>query len=216
MRHGNKINHLGRKTGHRKALLQNMAISVIAHKRIHTTVAKAKELKVFLEPLITKAKDNTTHSRRVVFGYLQNKESIKELFGPIAEKIGDRPGGYLRILKTGFRLGDAADMAYIEFVDFNDVYHIDQSGQDQSGRRRRRRRGGSGSTTGGKVAEKGVAVAEETAKDLKVNKNELKDSAEVARENDIATEDSSSTEADTSAQGSEDSPVPTDTDENKS
>jgi large subunit ribosomal protein L17 len=122
MRHGNKVNHLGRKTGHRDAMLKNIASSLIQHKRINTTLAKARVLRSFLEPLITKAKDNTTHSRRVVFSYLQNKEAIKELFATIAPKILNRPGGYLRVIKTGWRSGDAAEMALIEFVDFNEVY----------------------------------------------------------------------------------------------
>ena len=122
MRHGNKVNHLGRKTGHRDAMLKNIASSLIQYKRINTTLAKARVLRSFLEPLITKAKDNTTHSRRVVFSYLQNKEAIKELFATIAPKILNRPGGYLRVIKTGWRSGDAAEMALIEFVDFNEVY----------------------------------------------------------------------------------------------
>ncbi len=122
MRHGNKINHLGRKIGHRAALLKNMAASLILHKRINTTLAKARELRQYAEPLITKSKDNTTHSRRVIFSYLQSKDALKELFAVIAPKIATRPGGYLRIIKTGFRSGDAAEMALIEFVDFNEVY----------------------------------------------------------------------------------------------
>ena len=121
MRHGKKFNHLGRKKGHREATLRNMANALIEHKRINTTLAKAKALRVFAEPLITKAKTNSTHNRRVVFSYLQNKHSIKELFGPISEKVADRPGGYLRIVRTGFRQGDAAETAMIEFVDFNTV-----------------------------------------------------------------------------------------------
>ncbi len=124
MRHGNKINHLGRKIGHRAALLKNLASSLIEHKRINTTLAKARELRKYIEPLITKSKDNTTHSRRVVFSYLQNKEALKELFSVIAPKIAARPGGYLRVIKTGWRSGDAAEMAMIEFVDFNEVYGV--------------------------------------------------------------------------------------------
>ena len=121
MRHNKQINHLGRKSGHRKATLANMASALIEHKRISTTVAKAKALKMYVEPLITKSKEDTTHSRRVVFSYLKNKEAIKELFGVIAPKIADRPGGYLRVLHTGFRPGDAAEMALVEFVDFNEA-----------------------------------------------------------------------------------------------
>ena len=121
MRHNKAINHLGRKSGHRKALLANMATSLILHKRIQTTVAKAKALKMYVEPLITKSKDDSTHSRRVVFSYLKNKEAVTELFRTVAPKIADRPGGYTRVLKTGFRQGDGADMALIELVDFNEA-----------------------------------------------------------------------------------------------
>ena len=121
MRHNRKLNHLGRKSGHRKALLSNMATSLVLHKRIETTLAKARALRVYIEPLITKSKEDTTHSRRVVFSYLKQKEAVSELFRVIAPKIADRPGGYLRILKTGFRAGDAADMAIVEFVDFNEA-----------------------------------------------------------------------------------------------
>ena len=120
MRHKKSFNHLGRTASHRKAMLSNMAISLIMHKRITTTLAKAKELKKFLEPLITKSKEDTTNSRRVVFSYLQNKEAIIELFGTISEKVAERPGGYTRIIKLGSRLGDAAEMCFIELVDFNE------------------------------------------------------------------------------------------------
>ena len=121
MRHNKAINHLGRKSGDRKALLANMATSLILNKRIETTVAKAKALKMYVEPLITKSKEDSTHSRRVVFSYLKNKEAVTELFRTVAPKIADRPGGYTRVLKTGFRQGDGADMALIELVDFNEA-----------------------------------------------------------------------------------------------
>ncbi len=121
MRHNKAINHLGRKSGHRKALLSNMATSLILHKRITTTVAKAKALRSYVEPLVTKSKDDTTHNRRVVFSYLKNKEAVTELFRTIAPKVAERPGGYTRILHTGFRQGDGAEMALIEFVDFNEA-----------------------------------------------------------------------------------------------
>ncbi len=148
MRHGKKFNHLKRKSAHRKALLRNLSIALITHKRISTTLAKAKALRKHIEPLITKSKSNTTHSRRVVFSYLQNKEAVKELFGPIAEKVGDRPGGYVRVIKLGFRRSDGAEMAMIEFVDFNEVYNPnEETGQGGGGRRRRRRRGGGGQST---------------------------------------------------------------------
>ena len=120
MRHGKKFNHLGRTADHRRAMLANMAISLIMHKRITTTLAKAKALKKYVEPLITRSKDDSTNSRRVVFSYLQNKEALKELFGTVAQKVGDRPGGYTRIIKLGFRQGDAAEKAFIELVDFDE------------------------------------------------------------------------------------------------
>ena len=121
MRHNKAINHLGRKSGHRKALLANMATSLILHKRIETTVAKAKALQGYVEPLITKSKVDSTHSRRIVFSYLKNKEAVTELFRTVAPKVAERPGGYTRVLKTGFRQGDGADMALIELVDFNEA-----------------------------------------------------------------------------------------------
>ena len=120
MRHGKKFNHLSRTASHRDAMLSNMAISLIMHKRITTTLAKAKALKKYVEPLITRSKDDSTNSRRVVFSYLQNKEALKELFGTVAQKVGDRPGGYTRIIKLGSRQGDAADIAFIELVDFDE------------------------------------------------------------------------------------------------
>lgn len=122
MRHGKTVNHLGRKTAHRGAMLSNMASSLILHKRISTTLAKAKELRKYVEPLITKSKEDTTHSRRTVFSLLQNKESLKTLFGEVSEKVATRAGGYTRIIKTGNRLGDNAEMCIIELVDFNTLY----------------------------------------------------------------------------------------------
>lgn len=137
MRHGKKFNHLGRKSAHRKATLRNLTIALFTHKRINTTLAKAKALRQFAEPLITKAKTNDMHNRRVVFSYLQNKEVVTELFEEIVGKVGNRPGGYLRIIKTGFRLGDGAETAMIELVDYNDVY---TKGEAKKGRTRRSRR----------------------------------------------------------------------------
>ncbi|MBR9922182.1 MAG: 50S ribosomal protein L17 [Bacteroidetes bacterium] len=160
MRHAKKFNHLGRKAGHRKALLQNMSIALIKHKRINTTLAKAKALRVHLEPIITKSKSNSMHSRRVVFSYLQDKEAVTELFGPIAEKVANRPGGYLRVIKTGFRQGDAAEMAMIEFVDYNDVYSTKDT-KTGGGRKRRRSRRGGGSKKQAAPAAKPAAKAEE-------------------------------------------------------
>lgn len=147
MRHGKKFNHLGRKSAHRKALLRNLAIALVEHKRINTTLAKAKALRQYIEPLVTKAKSNTTHSRRVVFSYLQNKESVKLLFDEIAGKVADRPGGYVRVIKTGFRKGDGAETAMIEFVDYNDIYKAGKDDSKKGGRKRRRRRGGGGAGT---------------------------------------------------------------------
>ncbi len=135
MRHGKKITHLGRTASHRKAMMANMASSLIEHKRINTTVAKAKALKKFVEPLITKAKSDTTHNRRVVFSALRNKYAVSELFRDIAEKVADRPGGYTRIIKVGSRLGDNASMALIELVDFNDTYVTDKPAKKRSRRR---------------------------------------------------------------------------------
>ena len=146
MRHGKKVNHLGRKAAHRKAMLANMACSLIEHKRINTTVAKAKALKQFVEPLITKSKaennqssEKGTHNRRIVFKYLRSKYAVTELFSEVSEKVGDRPGGYTRIIKLGNRLGDNADMAMIELVDFNEIYNADKVKKKTT---RRSRRGG--------------------------------------------------------------------------
>lgn len=138
MRHKKAINHLGRKDGHRKAMLANMASSLILCKRITTTVAKAKALKTYVEPLITKSKEDTTHSRRTVFSYLKSKEAVKELFSTVAPKIADRPGGYTRVLHTGFRQGDGADMALIELVDFNEAALASAKKEEKKSTRRSR------------------------------------------------------------------------------
>ena len=143
MRHGNKVNHLGRKTGHLKAMLSNMACSLLEHKRITTTLAKAKSLRVFVEPILTKSKNDTTHSRRLVFSHLQNKEVVTELFRDIALKIANRDGGYTRIIRTGFRLGDNAEMCIIELVDYNDIYTNEKAKKTT----RRSRRGGGATTS---------------------------------------------------------------------
>jgi len=159
MRHGKKFNHLGRKKGDRRALLRNMSISLIEHKRINTTLAKAKALRVYIEPLITKSKTNDTHSRRVVFGYLQNKDAVNELFSTVSEKVGDRPGGYTRIIKTGFRKGDAAETAMIELVDFNEtMLNAPKAGAKKS---RRRRGGGSKKAAAAAAAATTVAATKE-------------------------------------------------------
>ncbi len=138
MRHRKKFNHLGRKSAHRKAMLANMGSSLIKHKRINTTLAKAKALRMFLEPLITKSKNDTMHNRRVVFSKLRDKYAVTELFREISTKIADRPGGYLRIIKLGNRLGDNAEMAMIEFVDYNTVYNVDKPAKKKTRRRRKK------------------------------------------------------------------------------
>jgi large subunit ribosomal protein L17 len=153
MRHGDKVKNLGRKKAHRDALLSNLACQLIEHKRIVTTTAKAKALRVYVEPLITKAKDNTTHQRRIVFSYLQDKEAIKELFGSVAEKVAGRPGGYTRVIKLGARVGDNAETAMIELVDFNEIYGKGK-GEAKTAAKKTRRAGG---------AKKKAADAAETA-----------------------------------------------------
>tara|TARA_Y100000385_G_scaffold290495_1_gene363870 strand:- start:5156 stop:5614 length:459 start_codon:yes stop_codon:yes gene_type:complete len=140
MRHGKKFNHLGRKTGHRKALLKNLAVALIENKRINTTLAKAKALRKFVEPIITKGKSNDTHNRRLVFSKLQDKHAVTELFDTVAEKVAERPGGYTRVIKTGFRKGDGAEMAMIELVDFNTVYAVSSTGTKEKRTRRGRRK----------------------------------------------------------------------------
>jgi large subunit ribosomal protein L17 len=172
MRHGKKDNHLGRTASHRKAMLSNMAASLIIHKRIETTLAKAKELRKYVEPLLTRAKEDSTHNRRVVFSYLNDKESTKELFGVVSDKIADRPGGYTRIIKLGNRLGDAAETCLIELVDFNDALLL--ANADKPAKTRRSRRGGKkgegSEAVAAPVAEAAVAAAPVVAEgdDLKV------------------------------------------------
>ena len=155
MRHGKKFNHLGRTASHRSALLSNMACSLIEHKRINTTVAKAKALRVYVEPILTKAKEDTTHNRRIAFSYLQSKEAVAELFRTVAPKIATRNGGYTRIIKTGFRPGDAADTALIELVDFNELYN--PNAEEKKATRRSRR------STKKEAAVVDAPVVEETA-----------------------------------------------------
>ncbi len=168
MRHRKKFNHLGRKTAHRKAMLSNMAISLIEHKRIKTTVAKAKALRSFVEPLINRSKDDTTHSRRMVFRKLQNKHAVNELFREISQKVADREGGYTRILKTGTRLGDNAEMCIIELVDYNENYFSDKSAQTK---KKRTRRGKSKTSSETKVAENNVKT-EDKVEEVKEEKTE--------------------------------------------
>jgi large subunit ribosomal protein L17 len=165
MRHGDKINNLGRTASHRKALLSNMAVQLIVHKRIVTTLAKAKALRTYVEPLITKAKDNTTHQRRVVFSYLQDKDGVNELFGPVAEKVAGRPGGYTRIIKLGTRVGDNAETALVELVDFNEIYGKGKGEAKEASGKKTRRAGG-----GRKKASAPAADAEPVAKEEKKSK----------------------------------------------
>ncbi len=178
MRHGKKFNHLGRKSAHRKAMLSNMACSLIEHKRINTTVAKAKALRVYVEPLLTKSKTDSTHSRRTVFSYLQNKEAVTHLFRDVAPKIADRPGGYTRIIKTGNRLGDNAEMCMIELVDFNELM-LQAEKPAKKTTRRSRRGGGAAKATDAttpetveeaKEAPKAEAKAEEVVEEPKAEK----------------------------------------------
>jgi len=159
MRHGDKINNLGRTASHRRALLSNLAIQLITHKRIVTTLAKAKSLRTYVEPLITKGKENTTHQRRVVFSYLQDKDAVTELFGTIATKIAGRPGGYTRIIKLGTRVGDNAETALIELVDFNEVYGKGKGEAKEATATKRTRRAG-----GAKKKAEGAEGAAEAAK----------------------------------------------------
>jgi large subunit ribosomal protein L17 len=164
MRHGDKINNLSRTASHRKALLSNLAIQLITHKKIVTTLAKAKVLRTYVEPLITKAKDNTTHQRRVVFSYLQDKEAVTELFGTIATKIGGRPGGYTRIIKLGARVGDNAETALIELVDFNEIYGKGKGEAKEAAGKKTRRAGGSRKKAADEVADNSSALAPAAAK----------------------------------------------------
>ena len=163
MRHGKKHNHLGRKTAHRHAMLSNMACSLIEHKKISTTIAKAKALRVYVEPILTKSKDDSTHNRRTAFSYLKSKEAVTELFRTVAPKIADRPGGYTRIIRTGYRLGDNAEMCLIELVDFNEIY---TSGEKKTTTRRSRRGGSTAkkadAAPAAEVVEEAVVVEETT------------------------------------------------------
>jgi large subunit ribosomal protein L17 len=160
MRHGKKVNHLSRQTGHRKAMLANMACSLIEHKRIITTVAKAKALKQFVEPLITKSKEDTTHNRRICFAYLRSKYAVTDLFRDVAAKVGDRPGGYTRIIKMGNRLGDNADMAMIELVDFNELYNGGKK-EEKKGRTRRPKKSAATTVAPTPVVEEVAPIVEE-------------------------------------------------------
>ncbi len=182
MRHNKNFNHLGRQAGHRKAMLSNMASSLILHKRIETTVAKAKAVQQFVEPLVTKSKEDTTHSRRVVFSYLKQKEAVTELFRTIAPKIAERPGGYTRILKTGFRLGDAADMCIIEFVDFNEAYTFGKLPSTEEAKPKTRRSRSKKTTD---AVEDATVVAEKKAKAPRAPKATTAKAAPVAKKTNV-------------------------------
>ena len=183
MRHGNKLNHLGRKSAHRKAMLSNMACSLIEHKRISTTIAKAKALRVYVEPLLTKSKTDSTHSRRIVFSYLQSKEVVSELFRDVAPKIATRNGGYTRIIRLGYRLGDNAEMCMIELVDFNEIYTNETVKKTT---RRSRRGGGSSESTTNDAVVANAAVADEVVADKVVADEVVAD--EVVAEDVVAEE----------------------------
>lgn len=173
MRHKKSFNHLGRKSAHRKAMLANMASSLVLHKRITTTTAKAKALRMYVEPLITKAKDDSTHSRRVVFSYLQNKEAVTELFREVNAKVADRPGGYTRILKTGTRLGDNADMCIIELVDFNENLLAAKS--ETSKKTTRRRRGSKKTTEATEAKSTEEVKVDETSEEVKAEETKVEE-----------------------------------------
>lgn len=193
MRHGKKHNHLGRKTAHRKAMLSNMACSLIEHKRINTTVAKAKALRVYIEPILTKSKTDSTHSRRLVFSELQNKEMVSELFREVAPKIANRPGGYTRIIRTGYRLGDNAEMCMIELVDFNELY-TNESAKKTT---RRSRRGGA------KPAGTAAPAAEETTEEVVAEETTTEVAAEEVTEEVSEEAAPESTEEEPKAEDSE-------------
>ncbi|VAW24655.1 LSU ribosomal protein L17p [hydrothermal vent metagenome] len=187
MRHNKKFNHLGRTSSHRKAMLANMASSLIAHKKITTTVAKAKALRMYVEPLITKAKDDSTHSRRVVFSYLQDKYAVSELFREVASKVADRPGGYTRILKTGNRLGDNADMCIIELVDYNEIMLAAQS-EDKKPKKRRSRRGGGAKKASGAIATAATPAEDKTVEVISDAEIVDETTSEATEPNDETTE----------------------------
>lgn len=190
MRHGNKVNKLGRTASHRKSMLSNMAVSLIKHKSITTTLAKAKALRVYVEPLLTKAKKDDTNNRRVVFSYLQDKEAIKEVFGVVAEKISTRPGGYTRILKVGVRAGDNTEMAVIELIDFNEFYQP----KEKKTKAKSTRRGRSGTKTA-KTVEPVAKVEEIVSPEVNENTEETLSDALVIESTEVnLPEESNSTE----------------------
>lgn len=218
MRHGKKLNHLGRTAPHRKALMANMASSLIIHKKITTTVAKAKALRMYVEPLITKSKENTTHNHRTVFAYLKDKHAVNELFTVVGDKVASRPGGYTRILKLGNRAGDNADMAMIELVDFNELFSGFGADKKANSKRTRRGRSGSNAPKTAEVKTETAAVVEEiaapvveevaTVETVEAVETEVQPAAEaeVVAEEVPATEEATSESADESETSSEESP----------
>lgn len=204
MRHGDKIKNLSRTKAHREALLANLSCQLIQHKRIVTTLAKAKALRVYVEPLITKSKENTTHQRRIVFGHLQDKEAIKELFDNIAGKVGGRPGGYTRIIKLGIRPGDAAEKAMIELVDYNEIYGKGV-GEEKSAAKKTRRRGGSGKkkAEAAEATEVALAENEEIALEAETAKADDTAAVEPKAEEVTATATAAETTEETKEEGNE-------------
>ena len=213
MRHGNKVNHLGRKSAHRKSMLSNMACSLIQHKRINTTVAKAKALRGYVEPLMTKSKTDSTHSRRTVFSYLQSKEAVTELFREVAPRIAQREGGYTRIIRTGYRLGDNAEMCMIELVDFNEIYTNEKAKKTT----RRSRRGGKKEEGDATVVEAVETATEDTTP---VAEAEVVEEVEVVEEAEVvedapATEDAPADEETSTDEPESDAPAADETSEEK-
>jgi len=212
MRHGKKFNHLSRQTAHRNSMLANMACSLIEHKRINTTVAKAKALKQFVEPLITKSKADTTHNRRIVFAYLRSKYAVTDLFRDVAAKVGDRPGGYTRIIKVGNRLGDNADMAMIELVDFNELYN----GGKKEEKKAKSRRGGKAKKSTDTPAEEPVAVVAEPVVEVDAAVEEPAEEVISEAQEAVAVEESvETTESVVEPTSIVDTPEASETDESK-
>jgi large subunit ribosomal protein L17 len=205
MRHKKSFNHLSRTTGHRRAMMSNMASSLIKHKRIETTTAKAKALKRYIEPLITRGKDDTTHSRRVVFSYLQDKEAVTELFREVASKVGDRPGGYTRIIKLGHRVGDSADMCLIELVDFNENLLSEKAASKKSAGRRRRGSGKKKTEDHAAPADVSAEAEEPAAEQVAADESAVEEESAVAEEpaEEIKADESAVADVSAEAEASE-------------
>jgi len=215
MRHGKTINHLGRMAAHRDALLQNLAVSLIMNKRINTTVAKAKALRRFVEPIITRSKDDSMHNRRTAFSYLQDKHAVKELFATVGDKVANRPGGYTRIIRTGFRLGDAAEMCMIELVDFNELMLADAQTKKAKTRRSRSGRKSSDSPISNESkssAASGIAGAATVLSGAQLDAEDTQFGSSSDASNDTSTEASSDLSSDASTEASTDSSTDASTD----